>query len=309
MAVLVLLAIPAGPLHAQPAERVGDFSVEVRTASGTGQDSSFAMLWPGGGYLSPDVSMGPLSLACGRESAGLGVAVMLPAYGSAGDTLPVRMRLGQGEPETLVLEGHDGIVWYLRDADVAPFLGRALTADSLVVEMLEAPRSGAPSRYAYALAGLDTTLSRLGCTVAPPAPGLQAGRRILQGMLSGAVERSETVPPRARSPRDLIRYLEANYPRELWDARVEGEVSVKFQVMEDGSVDPASIQIVRSTHAAFEAAAGHAVRRICFDPATAYGRPVKVWIEQPIRFVPPRRRPRARLDDSPPPACPPPRAW
>lgn len=305
VAALAIIPLHAAAAHAQPASRIGDFSVEMRTDSATGQDASFAILWPGGGYFSPSVESGLLFLACGRDSAGLSGGVMLPEYGSEGDTLPVTLRLGRDEPETRVLEGGDGIVWFLRGQDVAPVFRRALQADSLVIQMPEESRSGQRARFAYGLQGLNEVLGGLGCTVAPPAPGPVAGRSILQGRTEGMVQRSAMDMPRPTNVRELMRYLERSYPRELWDARVTGEVLVRFRVMEDGRVDPASVEVKESANEAFDAVASEAVRRLCYVPARAYGRPVKVWIEQPIRFSPPARRPPARPTNGPPPACPP----
>lgn len=306
IAAFILHAVIAGPLQAQPAERVGDFTVEVRADSITGQDRSFATLWPEGRVLGMDVDAGPLLVSCGRDSAGLSAAVMLRAYGTPGDTLPVVVRLAGAAPDTLVLEGEEGSVWFLRALDVAPLLQGALQADSLFIQMVSAPGMGEPAPFAYGLQGVDTVLGRLGCAAIPPVPGRLAGRRVLQDETSGMVQASAVVPPRLRPGQtgDFVRYLARNYPRELWDARVEGQVSVRLRVAEDGSVD--SVTVTRSTHEAFSAAALGAVRRLCFEPATAYGRRVKVWVEQPINFTRPDSRPPARPENAPPPACPPP---
>lgn len=303
LAAFILHAVIAGPVGAQPAERAGDFTVEVRADSITGQDRSFATLWPEGRVFGMDVDAGPVFVSCGRDSAALSAAVMLLAYGTPGDTLPVVVRLAGAAPDTLLLEGEEGSVWFLRDADVAPLLQGALQADSLFIQMLNMPSA----RYAYGLQGVDTVLGRLGCAAIPPASGRLAGRRVLQDETSGMVQASAMVHPRLRPglTGDFVRYLARNYPRELWDARVEGRVSVRLRVTEDGSVDSATV--TRSSNEAFDAAALEAVRRLCFDPATAYGRRVKVWVELPINFTPPDRRPPARPENAPPPACPPPR--
>lgn len=291
---LLAATLPAGRVSAQAAERVGDFSVEVLTDSATGEDRSFATLWPEGGYLSLDVSTGLVSVACGRDSAALAGNVMLPAGGAAGDTVLVTVGFGEETPDTLVLEGGEEVSnqWYFRDQDVASVFRRAHGADSLRLQLLSASTPGERTRFTYGLAGVDTVLSRLGCVVAPPGPGRRAGRRILGSMQT--VEASAVVYPRITNRGDFVRYLERHYPPELRGAGVEGDVTVRFRVMEDGGVDSASVQVLRSTNAALDATAVGAVRLMRFRAASAYGRPIKLWIEQPIHMTPPGRPARSR---------------
>lgn len=286
-AALIASTLAAGSAHAQPAaERVGDFTVEVRTDPATGRDSSFATLWPEGGVFSSPIEVGPLFLACGGDSAALAGAVMLPAWAGSGDTLLVAWRLGHDEPDTLVMEGEEeeGIVWYLRAPDVAPVLQRALEVDSLVIETLGSP-AGERGRFAYALAGLETVLGRLRCPVAPPAAGRRAGREIVQRLMPGAVPVSALSFPQLANRSEFARALTRNYPQHLRDEGVEGEVAVRFRVLESGAVDSASMQVTRSANEELSTAALASVRLLRFRPGRAYGRPVKVWIELPIAFT------------------------
>lgn len=91
--------------------------------------------------------------------------------------------------------------------------------------------------------------------------------------------------PRVSNGSDFARQLARNYPPLLRDAGVTGTVQVRFRVMEDGRVDAGSIQITNSTHEQFNDPTMRAVRALRFRPAKVNGRPVKVWVEQPIQWT------------------------
>jgi protein TonB len=84
---------------------------------------------------------------------------------------------------------------------------------------------------------------------------------------------------------DFGRQLARNYPPLLRDAGVTGTVQVRFRVLETGQVDGESIQITSSTHEQFNDPTMRAVRALRFRPAKVNGRPVKVWVEQPIQWT------------------------
>ena len=91
--------------------------------------------------------------------------------------------------------------------------------------------------------------------------------------------------PRPSNASDFQRQLARNYPPLLRDAGVTGTVQVRFRVMEDGRVDAESIQVTNSTHEQFNDPTIRAVRSLRFRPAKVNGRPVKVWVEQPIQWT------------------------
>lgn len=91
--------------------------------------------------------------------------------------------------------------------------------------------------------------------------------------------------PRPTNSSDFQRQLARNYPPLLRDAGVTGTVQVRFRVLEDGRVDGESIQITNSTHEQFNDPTMRAVRALRFRPARVNGRPVKVWVEQPIQWT------------------------
>ena len=68
-----------------------------------------------------------------------------------------------------------------------------------------------------------------------------------------------------------------------------GSVVVRFRILEDGSVDPESVEAVgaslpESLRAEVEAAAEMVVEGMRFRPGMVAGRPVRVWVTQPISF-------------------------
>jgi TonB family protein len=287
-AVLLLGGVLPGRTCAQQTPevlRVNSFTVTLRTDSTTGQDRGFARLWPGG--RASGSGTGGVIWACGGDGVGLSAAVMLPALGSSGATRIVNVRFDQDEPMALVLDGENEMVlWYVRDQDIAPLLTRARTADTMTIQMMNGAASGEPSRFTYALAGMDSVQRRLGCAVSPPAAGRLSGREIVRSVVPG-VPGSSVEQPRPTNLADLRRFLDRNYPPALREAGVQGEVTLRFRVMEDGWVDSASVHILNSANEAFNPVAIGAVSRLRFRPARAYGTPVKAWVALPIMFVPP----------------------
>ena len=304
IAALILSIAAAESIHAQrPAERVGDFSIMFDTDSVTDQDRISATLWPGGEYFG-SIDAGPFAVACGGDRAGLAGAVMLPAWGTAGDSLPVELRLDEAEPDTLMLDGFDGTFWYLRDADVAPVIAGALEADSMFVQTVDAPLLGEHARFAYSLEGLDSVMVRLGCEALPPASGQAAGKITLHTTTSQIVPLSAITPPQLENRSVLTRILDLLYPPEIWDSVAQREeVVVKFRIIEDGSVDSTSIQVLRSTNDGLNQYVSDAIRHACFSPPRAYGRPIKLWTEVPFTIVRPSGRPAAQSENPPYSGC------
>lgn len=81
------------------------------------------------------------------------------------------------------------------------------------------------------------------------------------------------------------------YPRILLEAGVEGTVVLEAIIDTAGRAEPGSIKVSSSTHRAFEASAREAMRRALFRPGRIRGRPVRVLVHLPLRFVLPRREP------------------
>ncbi|HEU4882816.1 MAG TPA: energy transducer TonB [Longimicrobium sp.] len=87
---------------------------------------------------------------------------------------------------------------------------------------------------------------------------------------------------------DFQRLLARNYPLGAADLPVAATVQVRFRVEPNGTVSAPSV--IRSNDARFNDATLLMVRTLRFRPARLNGRPVAVWVEQPIQWVPPSRR-------------------
>lgn len=94
--------------------------------------------------------------------------------------------------------------------------------------------------------------------------------------------------PQLQNGSEIQRALSRNYPPLLRDAGVNGTVTVKIRVNEDGRVDASSIEIVETSHDAFADATKRTVERMRFRPAKVDGRAVKVWVILPITWQVPR---------------------
>jgi TonB family protein len=74
------------------------------------------------------------------------------------------------------------------------------------------------------------------------------------------------------------------YPQELLEQGVEGEVFAEFVVDTTGSVDRASIRIVDYTHQAFMSSVKETLPRMLFRPAIRNQRRVRQLVQQHFRF-------------------------
>jgi periplasmic protein TonB len=75
------------------------------------------------------------------------------------------------------------------------------------------------------------------------------------------------------------------YPAPLEAAGIEGRVALEFVIDTTGRVEPASLRVLESTHAAFETAAREALARAVFRPARLGAHPVRQLTRQAIRFA------------------------
>jgi len=78
--------------------------------------------------------------------------------------------------------------------------------------------------------------------------------------------------------------ISRNYPPLLRDAGVTGSVTLRMRIGSDGVVDPATIEVIESTHDAFSEAAARVASQLRFRPARAAGRLVPVWVTLPVTF-------------------------
>jgi TonB family protein len=89
--------------------------------------------------------------------------------------------------------------------------------------------------------------------------------------------------PRAINSSEFGRALARAYPPLLRDRGTDGTVMVRFRIEVDGTTSNASV--VHSTHRAFIEPTMSALAVLRFTPAEVKGRPVRVWVEQPIYWT------------------------
>lgn len=86
----------------------------------------------------------------------------------------------------------------------------------------------------------------------------------------------------------LFEYLGKNtkFPAIAKDAGIQGIVYVQFVVMEDGSINPDMVEILRGVHPALDAEAIRVVKSMPkWSPGKQRGKPVRVYYKLPFRFT------------------------
>lgn len=120
------------------------------------------------------------------------------------------------------------------------------------------------------------------------ADGIVGGTgRVDTGLPQGGLDAiyEATTSDERFQPAVLVSRAEPKYPAALASLGVEGKVSVEFVIDTAGTVEPASFQVLESTHQAFEQAARAVVLSARFRPARLSAHPVRQLSRQAIRFV------------------------
>ena len=91
--------------------------------------------------------------------------------------------------------------------------------------------------------------------------------------------------PQIDAPRAALQAIQQSYPSRLRDRGIEGRVQVSFVVTADGSVDPASVEVVQTENQELGAAAITAVRQIKFKPGKKDGSAVASRVVIPIAYT------------------------
>lgn len=98
------------------------------------------------------------------------------------------------------------------------------------------------------------------------------------------LERKPELTNKSQVQSMLSRY----YPRMLQDAGIGGTTNVQFEITPKGTVDPATVKIIDTTHPQFAEASTNVVERFKFRPGLYKGQPVRVLIQMPITWQPQR---------------------
>jgi TonB family protein len=107
------------------------------------------------------------------------------------------------------------------------------------------------------------------------APALLASALLLAGCLGGA-DLERPVLLQGEEP--------IEYPLELWDEGVEGELLLRVRVSAEGQVD--SVEVSESSGSpALDSAAVRGARELRFEPGRKGGRLVPMWATLPVHFT------------------------
>lgn len=82
------------------------------------------------------------------------------------------------------------------------------------------------------------------------------------------------------------RLLKDAYPPAPRRAGVGGMAQVRMRILSAGTVDPATVEVIRSSAPDFAAAAVRVATALRFEPARVRGHPTPVWVVLPITFNP-----------------------
>lgn len=124
----------------------------------------------------------------------------------------------------------------------------------------------------------------------PAGTALPASVKVLQ-VTSGGSASSDVVyrlDEVSEAPHAISRPT-INYPRQLQQRGVEGQVTLEFVVRRDGRVDPTSVVVIETSHEAFSQPAIEMVRRTQFRAGKRDGQVVPVRVQQEVAFTLERR--------------------
>lgn len=122
---------------------------------------------------------------------------------------------------------------------------------------------------------------------APREPVSRPGPPVLELGSTPTVEPTyipHDIPPRLENPAHVQQLLESLYPVDYRDAGIGDVVELWLFVNDEGRVVRALVR-TPSRYAAFNVAAREVAASMEYRPAFNRGKPVGVWVSQPIRFV------------------------
>jgi TonB family protein len=85
-----------------------------------------------------------------------------------------------------------------------------------------------------------------------------------------------------QKPRRVIKQVNAIYPQDAKEAKVQGDVELELRVAKDGTV--AEVRVIKGIPQ-LDKAASEAAKQWTFEPATVDGKPVEVSCRMMIRFA------------------------
>jgi TonB family protein len=92
--------------------------------------------------------------------------------------------------------------------------------------------------------------------------------------------------PELRNKSQVASMLSRYYPRTLQNAGIGGQTVMQFVIEENGTVDPATVQVISTNREEFAEASTRVVEEFRFSPGVYQGRPVRTIIQMPITWQP-----------------------
>jgi TonB family protein len=275
--LFLILAVPlaaAAPLHAQPwaSERIGMFWYNPSFDQQTGRDESSAYVRAalnGEPVEQRGGAGGDLRWYC-RDS--LLIYISIPRV-HPGARSRMIYAFDDDAPDTVDVAQPWPAIWGLPAERNRAFTARARTARQLSVQLVNGSRR---TSRVFELDSADRVLGRLACVreLEPPLPP----------------DAREVDLADVDDPPLLVNYvavrqaLAREYTPEQREAGVSGWVELSFRVMEDGSLDPASVTVLRSSDPQFEAGSIRVVRMMRFEPGRVNGRAVITRATQMLQY-------------------------
>jgi beta-lactamase regulating signal transducer with metallopeptidase domain len=188
----------------------------------------------------------------------------------------VLQRLGDVRTYGTLLLEVGGRAWYPRMATLALIERRSSLARRITIMTARPRLRVAQACVALAVVG---AFALLACETPVPSQASDDAQLMVVLVEPAYDEASVDEPPeRISSP-------PVEYPKLLMDAGIEGHVLLQAIVGVDGKVEPGSVEILESTHRAFDLPSKSLLERTVFRPGKVNGEPVRVMIQLPIQFT------------------------
>ena len=123
-----------------------------------------------------------------------------------------------------------------------------------------------------------------GPATAPTAPALDPFLPVAAPTLTEFY--GSGVPPEALNGLSMAKLLSRAYPRSLLARGVGGDVKLRFVVDREGRVEPGSITVLSYEGEEFALLTVRYLHMLRFRPGYLSGRPVRVSVEMPVRWMP-----------------------
>ena len=117
-----------------------------------------------------------------------------------------------------------------------------------------------------------------------PSTGIPGGNTGVPAIPFGTEDTMPLLPSLVQEPPELLTAPVPPYPPLLRAAGMAGAVTVQVVVDTSGRPEPASLRVVQSSNAGFDAAAVATIRGALFRPGRVWGRAVRVLVQVPVAF-------------------------